>query len=140
MKAIVRDRYGPPAVLQLEDVATPEPGSGDVIVRVHAASINDWDWEMLRGELFVIRLMYGLFTPKVRLLGCDVAGRVEAVGNAVTTFGPGDHVYGDMCMTSGRGGSVSDRLQPVPSARSLPDRAHRILSLQSRIPNPRSRA
>jgi NADPH:quinone reductase-like Zn-dependent oxidoreductase len=98
MKAVVLERYGTPAALQLKDVATPVPGGGDVLVRVQAASVNDWDWEIVRGKLFTIRILHGLFTPRVQIIGCDIAGRVAAVGRDVTDFKPGDRVYGDLCM------------------------------------------
>ena len=95
MKAVVRDRYGTPDVLELRDVAKPTPSAGEVQVRVLAASVNDWDWGMLRGAL-ENRLLGGLLRPKVRILGCDIAGRVEAVGGGVTAFRTGDEVYGDV--------------------------------------------
>ncbi len=98
MKAIVRERYGTPDVLELADVAKPEPKPDEVLVRVHAASVNDWDSGLLQGE-FVNRLLSGLFTPKVTIIGCDIAGRVESVGDEVTAFRPGDEVYGDLCMS-----------------------------------------
>jgi NADPH:quinone reductase-like Zn-dependent oxidoreductase len=93
---MVLERYGPPDVLKLVDVEKPAPKPHDVLVRVHAASINDWDWGILRGTAFVIRVLHGVFAPKVRIIGCDIAGRVEAVGDAVTSFRPGDEVYGDL--------------------------------------------
>jgi NADPH:quinone reductase-like Zn-dependent oxidoreductase len=93
------EKYGTPDVLQLQDVATPTPKADEVLVRVHAASVNDWDWEMLRGTSFLIRVLNGLFTPKVRIVGCDIAGRVEAVGEDVKAFQPGDEVYGDLSMS-----------------------------------------
>ncbi len=99
MKAIVMERYGTPDVLELKDVARPAPEADEVLVRVHAASVNDWDWGLLRGEPFISRLLYGLLTPRVRIPGCDIAGRVEAVGAAVRSFRPGDEVYGDLCMS-----------------------------------------
>jgi NADPH:quinone reductase-like Zn-dependent oxidoreductase len=99
MKAVVMTRYGPPDVLELRDVAKPTPKVNEVLIRVQAASINDWDWGMLHGAPFVIRMMNGLFTPRVRILGCDVAGRVEAAGGEVTAFQPGDEVYGDLCVS-----------------------------------------
>ncbi len=99
MKAVVMERYGPPEVLELRDVATPTPKANEVLVRVHAASINDWDWGLLRGTSFVIRILNGLFRPKVQIIGCDIAGRVEAVGEDVNAFQPGDEVYGDLCMS-----------------------------------------
>src|SRR5918994_1797512 len=103
MKAVIMDRYGTPEVLVLRDVATPTPKANEVLVRVHAASVNDWDWELLRGTSFVIRMLNGLFTPKAQILGGDIAGCVEAVGERVTRFRPGDEVYGDL-IRSGLGG------------------------------------
>ena len=98
MKAMVFTRYGSPDVLELSDVATPEPRDDEVLVRVHAASLNDWDWEALRGTPFVNRLLFGLVRPRKRkrILGSDVAGRVEAVGKRVQRFRPGDAVFGDL--------------------------------------------
>jgi NADPH:quinone reductase-like Zn-dependent oxidoreductase len=99
MKAVVMERYGTPDVLQLRDVAKPTPKADEVLVRVHAASVNDWDWGMLQGTPFMNRILNGLFTPKVRIIGGDIAGRVEAVGEDVQAFRPGDEVYGDLCMS-----------------------------------------
>jgi NADPH:quinone reductase-like Zn-dependent oxidoreductase len=99
MKAIVMERYGTPDVLELKEVAKPTPKAGEVLVRVHAASVNDWDWGLLQGTPFVNRMISGLFTPKVRIIGGDIAGRVEAVGRDVEAFEPGDEVYGDLCMS-----------------------------------------
>jgi NADPH:quinone reductase-like Zn-dependent oxidoreductase len=90
------EKYGTPDVLQLRDVPRPTPKADEVLVRVLAASVNDWDWGMLRGTPFLIRILNGLFTPKVRIIGCDIAGRVEAVGEDVKAFQPGDEVYGDL--------------------------------------------
>ncbi len=99
MKAVVMERYGTPDVLSLRDVAKPAPKADEVLVRVHAASVNDWDWGLLQGTPFVNRVLNGLLTPKVRIIGGDIAGRVESVGGDVRTFGPGDEVYGDLCMS-----------------------------------------
>jgi NADPH:quinone reductase-like Zn-dependent oxidoreductase len=96
MKAIVYTKYGPPEVLQLKEVAKPTPKDNEVLVEVHAASVNDWDWGLLRGKPFVNRLLFGLRKPKVKILGCDIAGRVEAVGRNVKQFQPGDEVFGDI--------------------------------------------
>ena len=93
------ERYGTPDVLELRDVATPTPKADEVLVRVHAASVNDWDWGLLRGTPFAIRILNGLVTPKVQIIGGDIAGRVEAVGEDVKAFQPGDEVYGDLCMS-----------------------------------------
>jgi len=94
VKAIVYDRYGPPEVLRVEDVPTPSPASGQVLVRVAATSVNLSDWETLRGSPFYARLG-GLRSPARRTLGSDIAGWVETVGDGVTRFRPGDQVYGD---------------------------------------------
>ena len=97
MKAIVYTRYGLPGVLQLKDVETPTPKDNEVLIKVHAASINSWDWDLLRGVPFVNRLMSGLVKPgRIKILGCDIAGNIEAVGNNVTLFQPGDEVFGDI--------------------------------------------
>ena len=96
MQAVVLERYGLDA-LELKRVPKPALKANQCLVRVHAASINDWDWEILRGAP-INRLMSGLFAPRVKILGCDVAGRVEAVGRDVRAFKPGDEVFGDLCM------------------------------------------
>jgi NADPH:quinone reductase-like Zn-dependent oxidoreductase len=98
MKAVVMERYGTPDVLELREVAKPVPKAGEVLVRVHAASINDWDWGLLQGTPFMNRMISGLFRPKVQIIGGDIAGRVESVGADVEAFEPGDEVYGDLCM------------------------------------------
>jgi NADPH:quinone reductase-like Zn-dependent oxidoreductase len=95
MKAIVQDRYGPPDVLELKDVARPTPGDNEVLVRVHAAAVNALDWHYMRGDPYVARLSMGLRGPKVRIRGRDFAGRVEAVGRRVERFRPGDEVFGE---------------------------------------------
>ncbi len=97
MQAVVYTKYGPPEVLHLEDVEKPTPMDNEVLVEIHAASVNAKDWRLLRADPFLIRLMYGgLFKPKYQILGADIAGRVEAVGRNVTEFRPGDEVYGDV--------------------------------------------
>lgn len=98
MKAVVLKRYGGLDALELKDLPTPRPNAGQVLVRVHASSINDWDWEIIRGRSLVVRMLHGLFTPKVPIIGCDIAGRVEAVGEGVKRLRVGDEVYGDLCM------------------------------------------
>jgi NADPH:quinone reductase-like Zn-dependent oxidoreductase len=96
LKAITYHRYGPPEVLELQDVDEPAVGDHDVLVRVRAASANPRDWHFMRGEPYFIRLQAGLRTPKNSLLGSDVAGQVEAVGRNVTRFRPGDEVVADV--------------------------------------------
>jgi NADPH:quinone reductase-like Zn-dependent oxidoreductase len=96
MKAIVRETYGPPDVLHLEDVPVPTLRDGDVLVRVRAASANAGDWHLLRGTPFPFRLVAGLRIPRFKIIGTDVAGRVEAVGRNITGFRPGDEVFGEL--------------------------------------------
>ena len=96
MKAIVRETYGPPDVLHLADVPVPRCGDDDVLVRVRAASANAGDWHLLRGTPLPFRVVAGLRTPRFRIIGTDIAGRVEAVGRNVTRFRPGDDVFGEL--------------------------------------------
>ena len=100
MKAIVQDRYGAPEVLELKDVEKPVAGPHDLLVRVHAAAVNARDWHIMRGDPYIVRAMspslFGWSGPKMKIRGCDFAGRVEAVGSAVTRFRPGDDVFGDV--------------------------------------------
>ncbi|HXX78393.1 MAG TPA: NAD(P)-dependent alcohol dehydrogenase, partial [Ktedonobacteraceae bacterium] len=93
MKAIVHTQYGPPDVLQLKEVKKPIPGDGEILVKVHAASVNTLDLA-LTGPLLVRIVTGGLFKPKDERLGADLAGQVEAVGSNVTQFHPGDEVFG----------------------------------------------
>lgn len=103
MKAIVREQYGTPDVLKVKELDRPIPQENEVLVRVHAASLNAADGYLLGGKPFFTRLSYGLFRPKNTVLGADIAGRVEAVGKSVTRFRPGDEVFGDLS-SSGFGG------------------------------------
>ena len=120
MKALVRHEYGPPDVLKVEEVQKPTPRDDEVLIRVHAASVNLGDWEILTADplyITVLARMFGaksrhdpfssndsgaparkggLFGPKYKILGTDLAGRVEAVGKNVTQFQPGDDVFGDI--------------------------------------------
>jgi len=98
LRAVVNTRYGSPDVLELKEIPKPVPKGDELLIRVHASSVNSWDWEFLNGTPFVNRLMYGLLRPKPgkRVLGADVAGTVEAVGNRVRNFEPGDEVFGDL--------------------------------------------
>ncbi len=97
MKAIVYHNYGSPDVLKLEEVEKPTPQDNEVLVKVHAASVNAADWHILRGKPFLVRLMgFGLLKPKHKILGSDIAGRVEAVGRNVKQFQPDDEVFGNI--------------------------------------------
>ena len=104
MKAIVCPKYGSPDVLQLQEVAKPAPQDEEVLIRIHAASINARDWRFMRAKPFFIRLMPGgLLRPKNKILGADVAGRVETIGRYVKQFKPGDEVFGYLPSATGRG-------------------------------------
>jgi NADPH:quinone reductase-like Zn-dependent oxidoreductase len=92
MKALICERYGPPGVLEVRDIERPAPKEREVLVRVHAASINDWDWRMLQPPA----LRPASKTPRVRILGSDISGRVAAIGREVQRFAVGDEVYGDL--------------------------------------------
>lgn len=107
MKAITFARYGKADVLELREVDKPTPREGEVLVKVRAVAINDWDWQALQGIPSANRLTFGLRRPKPdkQILGSDVAGRVEAVGELVTRFRPGDEVFGDL---SGRWGGFAE--------------------------------
>jgi NADPH:quinone reductase-like Zn-dependent oxidoreductase len=97
MKAIVYTKYGPPEVLEFKEVEKPTPKDDKVLIKVHAAALNYGDWASLTGKPFFIRLMgVGLLKPKHKILGSDVAGRIEAVGGNVKQFQPGDEVVGDI--------------------------------------------
>jgi NADPH:quinone reductase-like Zn-dependent oxidoreductase len=96
LKAIVYTKYGSPDVLTLREVSKPTPKDGEVLIRIHAASVNAADLHLLRGTPFLFRLQCGLLKPKKQILGADIAGRVEAVGKDVTRFQPGDEVFGDI--------------------------------------------
>lgn len=117
MKAIVQDRYGTPEMLRLRDVDTPTIDDNGILVEVRAAAVNALDWHMTRGMPYVIRLGEGLRKPRSAIRGVDVAGRVTAVGSAVTRFKVGDDVFG------GTNGSFAefaattvDRLAHKPAA------------------------
>ena len=96
MKAIVQDRFGPPDQLRLAGIDPPGIGPGEVLIRVHAAALNPYDWHMLRGDPYIARLMggTGLTRPRSRVAGIDAAGRVEAAGAGVAGLRPGQDVLG----------------------------------------------
>ena len=104
MKAIIYTEYGGPEVLQLAEVDKPVPADDEVLVKVYAASVNDWDWGLLQPDLFN-RLMSGMSKPKRQIVGSDIAGRVELVGKNVKKFRKGDEVFGDL---SGRWGGFAE--------------------------------
>jgi len=96
MQAIVQDRYGFPDVLKLAEVKKPAPGENEVLIKVYAASVNSADVHLLRADPFMIRLSSGFLKPKNKIIGADIAGRVEAVGRNVKQFRQGDEVFGDI--------------------------------------------
>jgi NADPH:quinone reductase-like Zn-dependent oxidoreductase len=96
MRAVVYEQYGSPDVLKLKEVPKPAPKAGEVLVKIHAAALNAADWHMLRADPFLARFDAGLWAPKRQILGGDIAGRVEAIGEGVTQFRPGDEVFGEI--------------------------------------------
>ncbi len=94
MRAVVHDRYGGPDVLRLEDVERPVPGDDEVLVRIHATTLNRTDCGFLRGEPFIVRFFSGLVRPKRKILGSELAGEIAAVGATVSEFEVGDRVFG----------------------------------------------
>lgn len=120
MKAVVYDRYGSPDVLRLEDTPKPTPRSEEVLVRVMAASVNAGDWHLMRGKPRAVRLVYGLRRPKFPVLGSDIAGYIEAVGDGVTAVKVGDAVFADLS-DSGLGGFAEYTLAPAKMVVTKPD-------------------
>jgi NADPH:quinone reductase-like Zn-dependent oxidoreductase len=112
LKAVVLTKYGSPYDLQLKEVETPTPKDDEVLIKVKAASVNDWDWCLVRGTPFYIRLLCGFFKPKVRIPGADIAGQVVETGKDVSQFQPGDEVYGDLS-ENGFGGFAEYVCAPV---------------------------
>jgi NADPH:quinone reductase-like Zn-dependent oxidoreductase len=100
MKAIVYTKYGSPDVLEFKEVAKPTPKDAEVLIQVHAASVNSGDLHLLKADPFLTRLYSGLLSPKFNVLGADIAGQVEAVGKAVRQLKPGDEVFGDISASS----------------------------------------
>ena len=120
MKAILNHRYGGPEGLELGEADAPEPAEGQVLVRVRAASVNPYDWHVMRGAPYLVRLFAGLRRPSSPLLGADLAGIVESVGAGVTRFRPGDEVFGGgEGPTPSSRSSRSDRLAAKPAGLSF---------------------
>lgn len=103
MKAVVYTKYGSPDVLEFKEIEIPKPKEYEVLVKIHASSVNAADWHLLRADPFLARFGSGLFKPKLTILGADIAGTVEAVGSNAKQFKPGDEVFGDLSQ-SGWGG------------------------------------
>jgi NADPH:quinone reductase-like Zn-dependent oxidoreductase len=97
MKAIVFEEYGSPNVMAVQEVEKPIAKDNEVLIKVHSTSINDWDWALVRGNPFIIRMIYGaFFKPKIKIAGTDVAGIIESVGKNTKMLKAGDEVYGDI--------------------------------------------
>lgn len=95
--------------MQYTDVEKPVPGAGEVLVEIHAAALNAYDWHLLRADPFLARSAIGLVKPSVTILGADIAGRVEATGDDVTQDQPGDEVFGDIAAYGAGGPPLSRR-------------------------------
>jgi NADPH:quinone reductase-like Zn-dependent oxidoreductase len=96
MKAIILNKYGSPDYLEFKEVEKPSPRDNEVLVKIHAASVNSWDWDLLNGTPFSNRAMFGLLKPKNLIMGCDIAGQVEKVGDQVKQLKKGDEIFGDI--------------------------------------------
>jgi NADPH:quinone reductase-like Zn-dependent oxidoreductase len=112
MKAFVSEKYGPPEMLRIADVEKPSPAADQALVKVLAVSVNPADWRSMRAKPLFARATMGLLRPKHRILGGDIAGRVEAVGSGVTQFKPGDEVYANL-LDHGNGGFAEYVSVPV---------------------------
>ncbi|HBG99383.1 MAG TPA: alcohol dehydrogenase [Rhodobacteraceae bacterium] len=119
MKAVIQDRYGGPEHLRLADIPTPEPGKGQVRVRVLACAVNLSDWEYLVGSPLYARLAGGLFRPRRAVLGSDIAGVVDKLGQGVDEFALGDRIMGDLVML--RGGFAEHACVPAAAMIRVPD-------------------
>ncbi len=95
MKAIICEKYGDPQALIYGDLAKPSPSEHEVLVKIYATAINDYDWSSVRGKPPLLRLLFGVLKPRSKVPGMELAGVVEEVGNKVTSFKQGDRVYGD---------------------------------------------
>ncbi len=96
MKAILVHKYGPTDSLKLEEVNKPVPGEKEVLVKVSATAVNDYDWSLVRGKPGLYRLLFGLWKPKNKIPGMELSGLVESVGSLADNFKPGDRVFGDI--------------------------------------------
>jgi NADPH:quinone reductase-like Zn-dependent oxidoreductase len=128
MKAIVREKYGPPDVLELRDVERPAIDDDSILIRVRAASINAYDWHMMRGRPSLVRIVAGLRKPKSTAMGVDVAGQVEAVGKNVTQFRPGDEVFGS------RSGSLAEYVRGTSQSFLVPKPARLTFEQAAAVP------
>jgi len=127
MKAVVYKERGPPAVFQLIEIEKPTPRDDEVLIKVHAASVNSWDWELLRHKPSMVSLGKRS-DPRYKILGADIAGRIEAAGKDAKRYRPGAEVFGDLC-NSGWGGYAEyvcareDALMPKPASMTFEEAA-----------------
>lgn len=117
MRAMVYSEYGTPDVLKMQDIEKPVPGEGEVLVKIHAASVNSWDRDLVYGTPYPYRLFFGIFKPRFPVIGSDIAGTVESVGKNTTLFQAGDTVFGD---TSGSGFGAFAEYVAVPEKLLMP--------------------
>ena len=96
MKAVIFHKYKAPESLELIEMEMPSPRDNEVLIKIHASSINSWDWDILKGIPLANRFEFGLFKPKRKVLGCDIAGQVEKVGKHVKQLKVGDEIFGDI--------------------------------------------
>ena len=96
MKALILTKYGNSEVLQIREIAKPAPTKNEILIKIHAAAVNDYDWSMMRGKPYIYRLMYGIFNPKRKIPGMELSGVIEALGTNANLFKVGDEVYGDI--------------------------------------------
>lgn len=120
MKAILQTKYGLPDVLQLKEVEKPTPKDDEVLIKVHATSVNTADLYILKGKPFLVRLMEGVQKPKYKIPGSDIAGQVESIGKNIKQFQPGDDVFGNMS-SYGRGGFAEYVCAPENALALKPD-------------------
>ena len=111
MKAVVYQRYGSTDELGIEEIPKPKPRNNEVLVKVHAASVNSWDWDLVTGRPKILRLLSGLFKPRHKIIGSDISGTIEEIGNHVSRWKVGDKVYGDI---SGNGFGAFAEYVSVP--------------------------
>jgi len=130
MHAAVRDRYGSPEVVRVEEIPTPVPGAGEILVKVEAASVNRADLDGLTPRPGFVRLFFGLRAPRNHRIGIDVAGTVERAGDGVTRFKAGDRVFADTFAFGERAGAFAEYVcapekafQAIPAAMSFEDAA-----------------
>lgn len=98
MKAIVLTRYGSSEGLKLQEVPNPAPKEKEILIKIHATAVNDYDWAIMTGKPYLYRLLFGILKPKFPIPGMELAGKVKGIGAGVTTFKIGDSVYGDISL------------------------------------------